>query len=115
MGRRDKTGDDEEVDFTSVRQPRLQLTRRRFPINRNAVGGRLNYESLASIKPTGAMISRFQKGVEELRRPQLAVTGDEFDDALRCEPGDPNTSQHFFDRVEIGNNRRLERGRVLQL
>ena len=42
------------------------------------------------------MGARFEISVQELSGPQLAVTRDEFDDALGSEPRDPNTPQHFL-------------------
>ncbi len=50
------------------------------------------------------MTTRFEIAVQHLRRPQLSVTGDEFDDAFGRQLCDPDTSQHFFNRIEIGSD-----------
>src|SRR4030095_657533 len=55
------------------------------------------------------MAGVFKMGMQQLRGPQLSMACDKFAGTLRWKPGDPDSSENFFDVLEICSNAFRER------
>ena len=94
VGRRgDVARDDDEFCARLFRTPARQTLARAPPIDRDGTRVRLDREDAARVEPVGRRARRGEVCAQKLRRPNLAVAGDELAYLLRGEPRYPDAAQ----------------------